>query len=149
MKSSEKTDSSVKELWEIVDNLADNRSPWFIISKNGKAQKPSEPTKKTTRKKSEQFEMLIFGNSITKNMRHQVHTSKEFPNTSIYFSAILSKFDRNFNSMINYMKKEVFNLCLDNQKIEFIQHSNFAVNHDLNYDFFWKDKIHISNIGLR
>ena len=49
MKSSEKTDSSVKELWEIVDNLADNRSPWFIISKNGKAQKPSEPTKKTTR----------------------------------------------------------------------------------------------------
>ena len=53
MKPSEKTDSSVKELWEIVDNLADNRSPWFIIGKNGKAQKPSEPTKKTTRKKSE------------------------------------------------------------------------------------------------
>ena len=51
--------------------------------------------------------------------------------------------------MINYVNNEVFNLCLDNQKIEFIQHRNFVVNHDLNYDFFWKDKIHTSNIGLR
>ena len=46
MKSFEKTDSSVKELWEIVDGLADNGSPWFIIGKNEKAQKPSEPTEK-------------------------------------------------------------------------------------------------------
>ena len=33
--------------------------------------------------------------------------------------------------------------------MEFIQQSNFAVNHDLNYDFFWKDKIYTSNISLR
>ena len=33
--------------------------------------------------------------------------------------------------------------------MEFIQHSSLAVNHDLNYDFFWKDKIHTSNISLR
>ena len=51
--------------------------------------------------------------------------------------------------MINYMNNEVSNLCLDNQKTEFIQHSNFAVNHDLNYDFFGKNKTHTSNIGLR
>ena len=34
-------------------------------------------------------------------------------------------------------------------KMEFIQCSSFAVNHGLNYDFFLKDKIHASNIGLR
>ena len=51
--------------------------------------------------------------------------------------------------MINYMNKEFFDLCLDNQKIEFMQRSIFAVNHDLNYDFFWKGKIHTSNIGFR
>ena len=78
-----------------------------------------------------------------------VHTSTEFPNTSIYFSAILPKFGRSFNRMINYVNNEVFNLCLDNLKMEFIWRINSAVNHDLNYDFFWKDKIHTSNIGLR
>ena len=49
-----------------------------------------------------------------------VHTSTEFPNTSIYFSAILPKFGRSFNRMINYVNNEVFNLCLDNLKMEFI-----------------------------
>ena len=44
MKSFEKTDSSAKELWRTVDGLPDNRSPWFIIGKNGKTQKHSEPT---------------------------------------------------------------------------------------------------------
>ena len=33
--------------------------------------------------------------------------------------------------------------------MEFIQRSKFAINHDLNYNFVWKDKIHTSNIGLR
>ena len=46
MKLFEKTDSSVKALWGIVDGLADNGSPWFIVGKNGKAKKPSEPTEK-------------------------------------------------------------------------------------------------------
>ena len=73
--------------------------------------------------------------------RLMVHTSKESPNTLIYFLAILPNFGRSFNSMINYGNNEVFNFCLGNQKMEFIQHSNFAVNHNLNYDF-WKDKIH-------
>ena len=44
MKSFEKTDSSAKELWRTVGGLPDNGSPWFIIGKNGKAQKHSEPT---------------------------------------------------------------------------------------------------------
>ena len=61
-----------------------------------------------------------------------IHTSKEFPNTSIYFSTILPKFGRSFNWITNYVNNEVFKLCLDNQKMEFIQHSNFTVNHDLN-----------------
>ena len=46
MKSCEKTNSPVKELWGIVDGLADNGSPWFIAGKNGKPQKPRERTKK-------------------------------------------------------------------------------------------------------
>ena len=50
--------------------------------------------------------------------------------------------------MINYVNNEIFNLYLDDQKMKFIQHSNFAVNHVLNYDF-WKDEIHTSNIDLR
>ena len=45
MKSFEKTDNFVKELWSIAGSLAENGSPWFIGGKNGKAQKPSEPTK--------------------------------------------------------------------------------------------------------
>ena len=69
MKSFEKTDSFVKELWRIEDSLAGSRSLWFIVDKNGKAQKPSEPTKKPNEaKKSEQFRLLIFGDSITKNI---------------------------------------------------------------------------------
>ena len=48
MKSIKKTDSSVKVLWGIADGLANNGSPWFIIGKNGKAHKPSEPKKKNT-----------------------------------------------------------------------------------------------------
>ena len=84
--------------------------------------------------------------------RLMVHTSEESPNTLIYFSAIFPNFGRSFNSMINYGNNEVFNFCLDNQKMKFIQYSNFAVNHNLNYDYFWKNKIHkthASNISLR
>ena len=46
MKSFQKTDISIKELCGIVDCLADNGRPWFIVGKNGQAQKPSEPTEK-------------------------------------------------------------------------------------------------------
>ena len=71
-----------------------------------------------------------------------LHTSNEFPNTSIYFSAILHKFGKTafdrtlpkftkFNGMINYVNNKVFNLCFENQKTKFIQQSNFAVKHDL------------------
>ena len=51
--------------------------------------------------------------------------------------------------MINYVNNEVFSLCIDNQKIEFIQHSNFEANCYLNYDIFRKGKVYTSNIGLR
>ena len=110
-----------------------------------------------TRKKSGQFQLLIFGDSITKNISPSaivncdemqaancstdgskvegitsnsellrrrfgvdvgnkicilmIHTNEEFPNTSIYFLAILPKFGRSFNGMINYVNNEVFNLC--------------------------------------
>ena len=43
MKSFEKTGSYVKEFMGIVDGLADNRSPWFLVGKNEKAQEPTEP----------------------------------------------------------------------------------------------------------
>ena len=41
MKSFEKTDSSVKGLWGIADDLL-----WFIVGKNGKVQATSEPNQK-------------------------------------------------------------------------------------------------------
>ena len=69
-----------------------------------------------------------------------VHAGKEFPKTSVHISAILPKFGRSFDSMTNYVNNEVFNLCLDNQKMEIYTTHNFAINHYLNYDFFWKDK---------
>ena len=69
MKSFDKTDSSVRELWGIADGLVDNRSPWFIISKNEKAQKPSELTEKPQEaKKCERFQLLTCGDNITKNI---------------------------------------------------------------------------------
>ena len=49
--------------------------------------------------------------------RLMIHTSKEFPNTSTYLSAILHKFGRIFNSMKSYVNNEDFNVCLDNQKM--------------------------------
>ena len=53
----------------IVDNLGGNRSPWFITGKTGKVHKLSEHGSKKQKgsKKSEQFQLLIFGDSITKN----------------------------------------------------------------------------------
>ena len=47
MKSLEKADRSAKEFPGIVDGLAHNGSLRFSVGKNGKAQKPSEPTKRT------------------------------------------------------------------------------------------------------
>ena len=85
--------------------------------------------------------------------RLMFHASKEFPKTLIYFSAILPKFGRSFNlihSLINYVNNEVFILCLDNQKWNI--HSTVTLQSTMvtwsNYDFFRKDKIHTSNIGL-
>ena len=46
MKLFEKIDSYVKDLWGIVYGHVGNQSPSFIVCKNGKAQKPSEPTEK-------------------------------------------------------------------------------------------------------
>ena len=69
-----------------------------------------------------------------------IYASKEFSITSIYFSAMLPKFGRRFDSMINYVNNKVFNLCLDNQKMEIMHYSNFEANHELNYEFFGKTK---------
>ena len=81
--------------------------------------------------------------------RLMINTSREFPNASVYFSAILLKLGRNFNSITNYVNNELFNLRLGNQKVKLIQLGNSAVNHDLNYEFLRKDKIHTRNNGLR
>ena len=71
-----------------------------------------------------------------KIFRLMINACKEFPNTLLYFLAILPKFGGSCNTMLSFVNSEAFNLCLDNQKIEFIQHGNFAVNYDLNCDFF-------------
>ena len=62
-------------LWEVswvapfYTTFADNRSTSLVIDKNKKAQKPREPTGKLQEtKNSEQFQFLIFRDSITKNI---------------------------------------------------------------------------------
>ena len=74
---------------------------------------------------------------------------KEFPNTSIYFSAILPKFDNTFFEMINHVNSKKFELYSHYHQLRFIQHQGFAKNHEMNKDLFWKDMIHTSNKGLR
>ena len=85
----------------------------------------------------------------TKTSKLLLHATKEFPNTSIYFSAILPKFNNTFFEMINQVNSEIFELCSYYHQLRFIQHQNFAVNHEMNKELFWKDMIHTSNNGLR
>ena len=47
----------------------------------------------------------------TKISKLLLHATKEFPNTSIYFSAILPKFNNTFFEMINHVNSEIFELC--------------------------------------
>ena len=47
----------------------------------------------------------------TKTSKLLLHATKEFPNTSIYFSAILPKFNNTFFEMINHVNSEIFELC--------------------------------------
>ena len=74
---------------------------------------------------------------------------KNFQNTSIYFSAILLKFNNTFFEMINHVISEIFELCCYYHQLCFIQHQDFAVNHEMSKELFWKDMIHTSNNGLR
>ena len=70
--------SSVKELWGIVDGLANSRRRCLVVGKNGNSQKPGEPTGKPQEaKKSEQFQLLIFGDGITKAISPLANTSCE------------------------------------------------------------------------
>ena len=51
----------------------------------------------------------------SKEFEMMVHASKEF--RKMYFSATIPKLAGSFQSMINYVNNEAFNLCLDNQKM--------------------------------
>ena len=86
---------------------------------------------------------------ITTNISKLLPATKEFPNTSIYFSAILPKFNNTLFEMINHVNSEIFELCSYYYQLRFIQHQNFAVNHEMNKELFWEDMIHTSNNGLR
>ena len=78
----------------------------------------------------------------TKISKLLLHATKEFPNTSIYFSAIRPKFNKTFFEMINHVNSEIFELCSYYHQLHFIQHHDFAVNHEINKELFWKDMIH-------
>ena len=78
----------------------------------------------------------------TKISKLLLHATKEFPNTSIYFSAIRPKFNKTFFEMINHVNSEIFELCSYYHQLRFIQHHDFAVNHEINKELFWKDMIH-------
>ena len=85
----------------------------------------------------------------TKISKLLIHATKEFPNTSIYFSAILPKFNNTFFEMINHVNSEIFELCSYYHQLRFIQHQDLGANHEMNNKLFWKDMIHTSNNGLR
>ena len=78
-----------------------------------------------------------------------LYATKEFPNTSIYFSAILPKFNNTFFEMINHLTTEIFEFLSYYHQLGFIQYQDFAKNHEMSKELFWKDMIHASNNGLR
>ena len=85
----------------------------------------------------------------TKISKILLQGTKEFPNTWVYFSEILPKFNNTFFEMINHVNSEIFELCSYYHQLRLIQHQDFAVNHKMNKELFWKDMIHTSNNGLR
>ena len=85
----------------------------------------------------------------TKISKLLLQVTKEFPNASIYFSAILPKFNNLFFEMINHVNSEIFELCSYYHQLRFIQHQDLGANHEMNNKLFWKDMIHTSNNGLR
>ena len=85
----------------------------------------------------------------TKISKLLLHATKEFPNALIYFSAILPKFNNTFFEMINHVNSEIFELCSYYHQLRFIQHQDFAKNHAMNKELFWKDMIHTNINGLR
>ena len=74
----------------------------------------------------------------TKISKLLLHATKEFPNTSIYFSAILPKFNNTFFEMINHENSEIFELCSYCNQLRFIQHQYFAKNHEMNKELSGK-----------
>ena len=88
-------------------------------------------------------------NITTKISKLLLHATKEFPNTSIYFSTILPKFNNTFFEMINQVNSEIFELRSYYHQLRFIQHQDFPKIHEMNKEIFWKDMIHASNNGLR
>ena len=85
----------------------------------------------------------------TKISKLLLHATKEFPDTSIYFSAILPKFNNTFFEMINQVNSEILKLCSYYHQLRFIKHQDFAKNHKMNKELLWKDMIHTSNNSLR
>ena len=51
--------------------------------------------------------------------------------------------------MINHVNSEIFKLCSYYHQVGFIQHQDFAKNHEMNKGLFLKDMIHTSNNSLR
>ena len=46
--------------------------------------------------------------------------------------------------MTNHMNSEIFELCSYYHQLGFIQRQDFAKNHEVNKELFWKDMIHTS-----
>ena len=51
--------------------------------------------------------------------------------------------------MINHVNSEIFELCSYYHQLCFIQYQDFARNHEINKEIFWKDMIYTSNNDLR
>ena len=64
-------------------------------------------------------------------------------------SAILPKFNYLFFEMIIRVNSEIFELCSYYHQLHFIQCQDFAKNHAMSKELFWKDMTYTSNNGLQ
>ena len=83
----------------------------------------------------------------TKISKILLQGTKEFPNTWVYFSEILPKFNNTFFEMINHVNSEIFKLCSYFHQLRFIQHQDLNIT-KMNKELFWKDMTHTSDNGL-
>lgn len=69
--------------------------------------------------------------------------------STIYFSGIIPKFGSQSFRTINFINREIQNLCSSIRNMYFVSHLTFTRHGDLSHEMYRADKIHTNNKGLR